>query len=105
MKLALSTWQRIMLWQMVGGLRGDVALMRRALPVLEILELSEADQEAVGLVRMADGQVRWADEARIWELEVDQPAAMFLMEQVGAFRDWPAGNAAQVLDLARQLGL
>lgn len=104
MQLNLTTWQRLTLLQMMNGVQGDLRTVNKALKLVDLLELSPEEQEAIGLQATPDGAIRWADNGQRFELEVkDGNLATFLKEQVEAKKDWPA--IADVVDLAKQLGI
>ena len=106
MKLQLTTWQRIVLYQIVGQLRGPVSLVRTASKLLDVLEMSEADRTEVGYRELPNGAATWRDPERRLEIEnADREAAALLRRTVEQHQEWPAGQARQVLDLAEQLGL
>jgi hypothetical protein len=104
MKLELTTWQRMMCVQALNGQVGHISMIRKALQLLEVLELSEAERAEVGMQEPAPGQWMWRDTARRWEVEVaDRELAAFLRRAVEAFGQWPVGQGAEVVDLCRQL--
>lgn len=104
MQLNLTTWQRLTLLQMMNGVQGDLRTVNKALKLIDLLELTPEEQEAIGLQATPDGTIRWADNGQRFELEVkDGNLAAFLKEQVEAKQDWPA--VADVVDLAEQLGI
>ena len=104
MNLNLTTWQRLTLLQMMSGVQGDLRTVRKALKLIDVLELTPEEQEAIGLQAAPDGTIRWSDNGQRLELEIaDGNLATFLKEQVEAKKDWPA--TADVVDLAEQLGI
>lgn len=104
MQLNLTTWQRLTLLQMLGRVQGDLRTVRKALKLIDLLELSPEEQEAIGLQAAPDGTIRWTDDGARFEIEIsDGNLATFLREQVEARTDWPA--TADVVDLAEQLGI
>lgn len=104
MKLNLTTWQRLTLLQMMNGVQGDLRTVHKALKLIDLLELSPEEQEAIGLQVTPDGTIRWTDNGKRFEQEVkDGNLVAFLKEQVEARTDWPA--VADVVDLAEQLGI
>ena len=104
MEIELTTWQRLMCVQIIGGMSGDVALMRKALPVLETLEMTPEEQELVGMVQLPNSNIQWTDTGLRWTLRFERPEHFaFFKEQIEAYRDWPAAKAGEVLDLAAKL--
>jgi len=106
MKLQLTTWQRLSLYQAVGALEGSVSVVRTASKVLDALEMSDDEKAKVGYRELPDGRALWRDVERRFGLEIaDREAAALLKRTVKGYTHWPAGQARQVLDLAEQLGL
>jgi len=106
MRLELTTWQRLVLYQIVGALEGPVSLVRTASKVLDVLQMSEAERAEVGYRELPGSGAAWQDPERRWEIEIaDREAAALLKRTVKGYDKWPAGQAAQVLDLAEQLGI
>lgn len=108
MILSLTTWERVQLSRLVGQLRGNVALLRKAGRVLDAVELSEAEQEAVGFntIVRPDGSVsaQWRDAAREFEVEIaDREAAMLLRRTFQQCEDWRVADRALVEALAEKI--
>lgn len=105
LKLELTVWQRIMCVQTLNAQAGHISTIRKALKLLEILELNEEERVAVGLRELQPGQYMWTDTQRRFELEIkDRELAAFLRRAVEQFGQWPVEHAAEVLDLFQQLG-
>lgn len=70
MKLELNTWERTRLsqWLGSGAPRGDLSFVRRALSILDKLELSDDEKREIGWTQIGN-QIRWNDADRMWELE------------------------------------
>jgi len=106
LKLNLTTWQRLMCIQALNGQTGHISAVRKALRLLEILELNEEERVAVELRELQPGQYIWTDTQRRFELEIkDRELAAFLRRAVGAYGQWPVNQARQVADLFEQLGI
>lgn len=103
MTLNLNTWQRMTLLTMVNNVKGDLRTVRKALKAIDVLEMSDADREVVGLTEHPNGAVTWTEAAHRFELELDDNTAAFLRQQVEAKTDWPV--SADVIDLCEQLGV
>lgn len=102
--LELSVFERVLLAQWVAGQRGDVGFVRRALGVLEVLELSAADEEMVQFARDREGNARWADTERMFVLELDERALEVLKP---ALQDqaWPVNPLVlRMLEKVEQAG-
>lgn len=103
MTLNLNTWQRVTLLAVVNNVKGDLRTVRKALRAIDVLEMSDADREVVGLVEHPNGAVTWTEAAHRFGLEVDDNTAAFLRQQVEAKTDWPVNG--DVVDLCEQLGV
>lgn len=105
--ITLNVWQRAMVLVVVSQARGDLRTLRLALRVLEALEFSDEEREALGLVEEG-GQFRWdpaaAEELEI-ELELGRREAAFVKQQVGGYQGWPVAQAGQVFELMKVLGM
>lgn len=104
MKLELNTWQRVMLFTVIGQLRGNVRLLREAMRVLDILEMSAEDKKVVGYVEVPTG-VQWTDTEHLFPLEFDQESITFIKQAVEGYQQWPAHQAMLVFDLYERLGI
>jgi len=101
--MELNTWQRFMLSQIVGGLRGDIQTVRTGLKLLEILELSDSEKQQVGFVEDKTG-AHWEDTEYRFELEIkDENLVAFLRTKATEFQGWPVNKNS--LDLFDQLGV
>jgi hypothetical protein len=106
MKLNLTTWQRLMIIQALNAQSGHISILRTALKLLEILELSMEEQAEVGLVQQPDGGLFWRDTERRFEIAIDdRELAAFLKRAVAAYQGWPVGQAAEAIDLFEQFGI
>lgn len=106
MKLNLTTWQRIMAVQALNAQAGHISLIRKALKLLDILELSAEEAQAVKLRELPEGGFGWEDLDRRFELEVkDRELASHLGRAVRAYDRWPVGQAKAIVDLFTQLGI
>lgn len=106
MKLNLTTWQRMACVQALNAQAGHISMLRKALRLLDVLELSPEEREQVGLVQHPNGNMSWQDPALRFELEIaDRELAAFLRRAVEGYQGWPVSEAGLALDLAEQLGL
>lgn len=106
LKLRLTTWQRIMAIQALNAQAGHISLIRKALALLEILELSEEERDAVTLRALPDGGYTWQDVERRFALEIrDRELVAFLRRAVQMYGRWPVDQARQVADLFDQLSI
>lgn len=106
MKLQLTTWQRIVLFQMVADVRGPAGMMQKAIRVMEALEMTEEDESTVGLRRNEQGWPTWDDVDHRFEIEIkDREAGALVKRLVSEKQDWRGADARSVIDLAEQLGV
>jgi len=91
--------------QALNAQTGHISLVRKALKLLDVLELSPEESAAVGLTQTPDGNLSWQDQERQFEIEIaDGNLAAHLRRAVDAYQGWPVGQATAALDLAEQLG-
>ena len=95
MELNLTDWQRMALGQLVGGLRGDLARLRKGSKILDALE------KAGKIPHQADPRKM---ENRVKVELGDREAGRLVKELVEGFGNWPMAALEQVEDLAGQLG-
>lgn len=67
--MVFTTWERVQLIGIVGGITGSAAQIRAAGRLLDVLEFTEAEAAAVGLVQSAAG-LAWNDADKVWPLEL-----------------------------------
>ena len=103
MILNINTWQRVKLLDVVGNVKGPAAVVRKAVKLLDLLEMSDADKEKVGVVKK-ESYMTWADKEHRWSIDVaDGNLETFLRETVKGFDQWPANR--DIVDLFDQLGI
>ena len=106
MKLSLTTWQRVMLSTVVGNMRGDVRLMRKAMQAMDVLELTPEEIEEVNFRIMPNGQPAWNNTDLRFDIEIEDASIGALMKQgVEGFDAWPFFNYREVLDLCEQMDI
>lgn len=104
MKLQLTTWQRVILVEIIAALRGPVMLVRNGMRLLDILEISEEEGQQVGLTVQGNNQLRWTNAEHRWPIEIaDRELAAFLRRTVQSYEHWPVNRAADVIDLVDQM--
>jgi len=105
MKLNLTTWQRLQLLMLMNSVQGDLRTINKALKLIDLLEMSEDEQEEVGLRSTTKG-FTWNDPNKRWDVEVkDGNLVAFLKQRVEGKADWPAASGREVLDLCEQLNI
>jgi len=91
--------------QVLNDQRGHITTLRKALKLLDILEMSEQERAEVGMVQQGDN-IQWADQERRFPLEIaDRELAAFLKRAVAQYQGWPVAQGRLVLDLFEQLGI
>jgi hypothetical protein len=101
--MELTTWQRTMLEQAVGSVQGNVATVRTASQILDVLEMTDEEKEAVGLTDHPDGYKVWTDTEKTWDIELTDWQRKIARNAVEQFQGWQAANADQLFDLIEQL--
>lgn len=90
-KLNLTTLERIRLMQWLQSQKGNLGFIRRAMPVLDTLELSDEEKTEVGWEDIASGGVRWKDTEREFELTFGKSELSLLKPALEA--EWPISKA------------
>jgi len=97
----LTTWERIQLALVVGSHvpgRGTTAAVRLGCKALDVLELTEDEQQMIGFVAFPDGRVQWPREQdREWPLEFEDTVWNFVEKRADAFTDWPVNRLTEAL--------
>lgn len=101
--IKLTTWERLTISAIVGSMTGTVAEVRRAGKLLDALDFNEEDAKAIGLVADPSG-VRWEDQTREWEVELDDAALQLARTQVSAWAHFRASERKTVGALVDKLG-
>ena len=104
MKIEVNTWQRQMLAMLCGGMRGDVATIRKAMGLLDILELTKEEKNAINL-RVTPEGLTWDNADLTYVLNIEEEGIELLRELYSSFNQWPAQQARLVLDLGSTLGV
>lgn len=106
MKLNLTTWQRVALTlRLMDGTPG-VAELRKTWALLDLLELSAKEKNAVGF--RADGDnLSWNPDlgAQRTEIDIEDPdLGVFLRKRAEGW-SWPVEPRAELADLFEQIGV
>jgi len=88
-QLSLTTWERAQLIALVNQQSGDLTKLRRWLRVLDVVDLSEDEKEAVGWEDLADGRSKWEDGDRLWELHFEDADFALLATTAIEYPRWP----------------
>ena|SRR3990167_6646551 len=81
-KLSINTFQRVMLINIVGAIEGNAAIVRKAVKLLEALDMTEAEKELVGM-KQTGNQINWLPEHEdhLWEIELKDPDPAALLKE------------------------
>ena len=100
--MELTTWQRTMLEQAVGSMRGTVAVIRVAVTLLGKLEMTDKEKESVGLVD--DGPNRfWTNADKQWKIALTQNERQVALNAIEMFPGWRVQDSDQVIELEEML--
>lgn len=102
----LTAWDRFTLIGLLGSLKGDVSLIRKAVKAIDALELSEAEKEVIGFTTNESGVSKWDSQKAEHKFKVeikDREAANLLIATVKGHKDWPVNR--MVLNLFDALGV
>ena len=103
MKLKLNPWQRIQLEMLVGNVKGAAAEVRKAVKLLDVLEMTDAERAEIGF-RAEGSMILWDKQEHAFEIEIkDGNLAAFLTNLAKQKTDWPANRHA--IDLFDQMGI
>lgn len=104
--MKLDTWERVMLTEIIGSMRGDyVTITHKAGKLLDLLELTEDEKKEIGFVRFDNGNVVWQGDKE-WEIEIkDGNLLALLNQQVSLFTDWRRIDKDRVKQLRAKLGI
>jgi hypothetical protein len=106
MKLKITAWQRFQCIQVVGALRGTVAILHQGGKLLDILQFTDKEKAEIGYLELGGGQAKWRDAERTFDIEIkDGNQGDLLKRSLEQFADWPVANASQSLDLLKQAGV
>lgn len=106
MKIVLNVWQRVMLGLAVGSAKGNVAVIRKAMKAMDILELSDVEKNEVGYISLPNGDVQWANSDKVYELEFkDKEVPALIKRMFGQYTGWNASDGERIMKLAAVLDL
>jgi hypothetical protein len=101
--LHFNPWQRIQLSLLVGGVKGAAAEIRKAVKLLDILEMNDAEKAEIGL-RIDGAMMVWEKKDYDFEVEIkDANLLSYLKTLVAQKSDWPVNKDA--VGLFDQLGI
>ncbi len=106
-ELKLTTWQRYMCYQTVSTpAQGETYVqVSKALRLLEILEFSDAETEAIKMTDNGAGQITWQPRAEPWALDVPEKLLAYLRERIKARNAWQGLPTKEVGALMKVLGI
>lgn len=103
--LELTTWERIVLQNLVGSNAKDLPLaqVKVGLDLLDHLELTPEEKEGIKYQEPLPGQMLWDEQGQVWVLDLPKAEATFLTT-VALHKDtrgWPLDE--KVPELAEKL--
>jgi hypothetical protein len=100
--MEFTTWERVQLIAIVGGITGSAAQIRLAGKVLDVLEFTQAEAAAVGLVQ-TDNQLAWRDADKVWALDLPAGATGLMRKAAQDYAGWLARDRRSVAALMDKL--
>lgn len=96
-----------MIASIIGALRGDVRLVRKAGKVLDVIELTPEEQNEVNFRYDERAQfAEWERHDHKWDVTFNDPELLVLVkETLRGKNDWPAAQHRQVSALYEALGV
>lgn len=96
-----------MIASIIGALRGDVKLTRKAGKLLDVIELTHDEREAVNFRYDASIQfAQWDDKERKWDVTISDPELLLLLrDTLRAKDDWLGAQHREVDALYKALGI
>jgi hypothetical protein len=105
-KFQLTTWDRLTISGLVGQLRGDAALMHKAIKVFDAVDLTEEENAEINMRQIGPNAIQWDQPDRKWEIEIkDKEAANLIVRVVKENTTWQAVKAREIAGLHEALGL
>lgn len=95
MKLELTVWDRVQLLGLVRAQRGDVGLIVDMMALVKVLELSDKEKGAIGLVQEKEGTF-WKTEGT-YMVEFTKAQMGTLKKLVSNHLDWPVDERVPAL--------
>lgn len=100
--MEFTTWERVQLVAIVGGITGSAAQIRLAGRLLDVLEFTEAEAAAVGMVQ-TEGQLAWRDGDKVWPLELPAGATGLMRKAAQDYAGFVARDRRSVAGLLLKL--
>ena len=105
--IQLTTWDRVTIANVIGALQGDWKLTRKAGKILDVIELTHDEREAVNFRYDASVKfAQWDDKDRKWDVTICDPELLLLLrETLRAKDDWMGVQHREVDALYSALGI
>jgi hypothetical protein len=100
--MEFTTWERVQLIAIVGGVTGSAAQIRQAGRLLDVLEFTEAEAAAVGLVQ-TDSQLGWRDAEKVWPLDLPAGATGLMRKALQDYAGFQARDRRHIAALMAKL--
>ncbi len=87
--LKLDVNERLLIVNVLSGVRGNVSVLRQAIKVIDIVDLSEKERNKINLRREKD-MLRWDDEKGVKKtFDFEDAEFIFLKEKMSTKTDYP----------------
>lgn len=112
MKITLTVAQRINLVNLVGGMRGSARIMRKAIKLLDVLEISSEEADRINLKRESNSRLTW-DRDATFDLEFKDKEVLSTLKSIieehiyekNKNEDWTFAEYAIYDDLCTKLDI
>ena len=102
-KVTRDVWERMVIVNLLGTLRGPLTLIRQGLKALDIFELKPEERLEVGFQIISPDRITWRSNME-WELEVPEDVWDFIKIVMGA-PDAELPMDRKMVGLLEKLGL
>jgi len=101
--MILTTWERIVLNNVVAEQKGGMAVIRLCMQLFDKLEFKEAEKAEIELLANAAG-LQWRETGRQWDVDLSATQIATLKTWLEA-REWAAFEARLVVALCGKFGI
>lgn len=92
--LKLTTWERLMILEIVGGQTGTAAEIRAASKTLDAVEFTPQEREWIMLVNGPSGWSWDPKDTRLWDVAIPDP--MSVKRALDSFNRWAARDLKKI---------
>jgi len=101
--MILTTWERIVLNNVVAEQKGGMTIIRQCMQLLDKLEFSEAEKAEIELLATGGG-LQWHETGKHWDIDLTATQIATLKTWLEA-REWAAFEARLVIALCAKFGI